>query len=140
MIGDLVRARSEARRRKREWEAWATKKYGGVGVAYNNPNVQYEKVDEMFKQEWAKIRPGLANLSIWTLVSYARKYDTLKKQLLSDNGQRFDPEFNQTTSVDENIGELNRRTSADSNGAASDLPGPEGEEYSIYFGCECYFT
>ena len=139
MIGDLVRARSEARRRKREWEAWATKKYGGVGVAYNNPNVQYEKVDEMFKQEWAKIRPGLANLSIWTLVSYARKYDTLKKQLLSDNGQRFDPEFNQTTSVDENIGGPNRRTSADSNGAPSDLPGPEGE-YSISFGCECYFA
>ena len=44
VIADLVRARAEARRRKREWEAWATKKYGGVGVAYNNPSIQYEKV------------------------------------------------------------------------------------------------
>jgi hypothetical protein len=50
VIADLVNARSEARRRKREWEIWATKKYGGIGIAYNNPNIHYQKVDEMFKE------------------------------------------------------------------------------------------
>ena len=87
VIADLVHARSEARRRKREWEIWATKKYGGIGIAYNNPNIHYQKVDEMFKEEWLKLRPDLSSLSVWTLVSYARKYDALKKQLIVDNGQ-----------------------------------------------------
>ena len=87
VIADLVNARSEARRRKREWEIWATKKYGGIGIAYNNPNIHYQKVDEMFKEEWSKLRPDLSSLSVWTLVSYARKYDALKKQLIVDNGQ-----------------------------------------------------
>ena len=87
VIADLVHARSEARRRKREWEIWATKKYGGIGIAYNNPNIHYKKVDEMFKEEWSKLRPDLSSLSVWTLVSYARKYDALKKQLIVDNGQ-----------------------------------------------------
>ena len=41
----------------------------------------------MFKEEWAKRRPALANLSIWTLVSYARKFDSLKKQLIQDHNQ-----------------------------------------------------
>ena len=87
VIADLVHARSEARRRKREWEIWATKKYGGIGIAYNNPNIHYKKVDEMFKEEWSKLRPDLSSLSVWTLVSYARKYDALKKQLIVDNSQ-----------------------------------------------------
>ena len=43
----------------------------------------------MFKEEWAKRRPALANLSIWTLVSYARKFDSLKKQLIQDHNQVF---------------------------------------------------
>ena len=38
-------------------------------------------------EEWAKRRPNLANLSIWTLVSYARKFDTMKKQLISTHNQ-----------------------------------------------------
>ena len=66
---------------------WAIRKYGGVGIAYNNPNVTFSKVDDMFKEEWAKRRPALANLSIWTLVSYARKFDSLKKQLIQDHNQ-----------------------------------------------------
>merc|ERR1711962_1901449 len=41
----------------------------------------------MFKEEWAKRRPNLANLSIWTLVSYARKFDTMKKQLITTHNQ-----------------------------------------------------
>ena len=69
------------------WEEWAIRKYGGVGIAYNNPNVTFSKVDDMFKEEWAKRRPALANLSIWTLVSYARKFDSLKKQLIQDHNQ-----------------------------------------------------
>ena len=36
-----------------------------------------------FAEEWAKRRPSLANLSIWTLVSYAKKFDTMKKQLVT---------------------------------------------------------
>ena len=121
VIGDLVKARTEARRRKREWEAWATKEYGGVGIAYNNPNIHYEKVDEMFKQEWAKLRPHLANLSIWTLVSYARKYDNLKKQLLADNNQKFEP-------ISETYA---RKTSAD-------VVQPKGPTYSkVYFENSC---
>ena len=40
-----------------------------------------------FSEEWAKRRPNLANLSIWTLVSYARKFDTMKKQLITTHNQ-----------------------------------------------------
>jgi len=87
VIADLIDARKEARRRKKVWEEWAIRKYGGVGIAYNNPNVTFSKVDDMFKEEWAKRRPALANLSIWTLVSYARKFDSLKKQLIQDHNQ-----------------------------------------------------
>ncbi len=87
VIRDLMRARQLARTRKREWEAWATKEYGGIGFAYNNPDVKNVKVDDMFKEEWCKLRPEMSSLSIWTLVSYARKYDNLKKQLILDNGQ-----------------------------------------------------
>lgn len=89
VVADLIEARREARRRKKVWETWAIKKYGGVGIAYNNPNVTFSKVDDMFKEEWAKRRPELANLSIWTLVSYARKFDTLKKQLILQHNQVY---------------------------------------------------
>jgi hypothetical protein len=86
VIRDLMRARAEARRRKRIWEEWAIKKYGGVGIAYNLPNVKFTKVDDMFREEWIKLRPEMSTLSIWTLVSYARKFDNLKKQLIEANG------------------------------------------------------
>ena len=86
VIRDLMKARAEARRRKRAWEDWAVKKYGGVGIAYNIPNVKFTKVDDMFREEWIKLRPEMSNLSIWTLVSYARKFDNLKKQLIEANG------------------------------------------------------
>ena len=49
MIADLIGARKEARRRKRVWEEWAIREFGGVGIAYNNPNVTFSKVDDMFK-------------------------------------------------------------------------------------------
>ena len=49
MVADLIGARKEARRRKRVWEEWAIREYGGVGIAYNNPNVTFSKVDDMFK-------------------------------------------------------------------------------------------
>ena len=68
VVRDLMKARTEARRRKRVLEDWAVKKYGGVGIAYNMPNVKFTKVDDMFREEWIKIRPELSNLSIWTLV------------------------------------------------------------------------
>ena len=42
-----------------------------------------------FTEEWAKRRPSLANLSIWTLVSYARKFDTMKKQLVTTHNQIY---------------------------------------------------
>lgn len=87
VIADLISARREARRRKRIWEEWAIREFGGVGIAYNKPNITFSKVDDMFKEEWAKKRPNLANLSIWTLVSYARKFDTLKKQLIQKHNQ-----------------------------------------------------
>ena len=92
-IGDLLKARRIARRRKREWEEWAVKEYGGVGFAYNNPDIKYVKVDDLFKEEWAKLRPDMASLSIWTLVSYARKYDNFKKQLVLENNQEDDVKF-----------------------------------------------
>ena len=31
----------------------------------------------------------MANLSIWTLVSYARKFDTMKKQLITNHNQVY---------------------------------------------------
>ena len=90
VIRDLMKARAEARRRKRIWEDWAVKKYGGVGIAYNLPNVKFTKVDDMFREEWIKLRPEMSSLSIWTLVSYARKFDNLKKQLLEANGGKVE--------------------------------------------------
>eukprot|EP00095_Tigriopus_kingsejongensis_P008318 snap_masked-scaffold871_size86487-processed-gene-0.14 protein:Tk08318 transcript:snap_masked-scaffold871_size86487-processed-gene-0.14-mRNA-1 annotation:"conserved hypothetical protein" len=87
VIRDLMKARGNAREQKRSWEQWATKEYGGVGYAYNNPEVKFKKVDDMFLEEWRKLRPNFAHLSIWTLVAYARKYDNLKKQLILDNNQ-----------------------------------------------------
>ena len=52
MVADLIGARKEARRRKRVWEEWAIREYGGVGIAYNNPNVTFSKVDDMFKGKY----------------------------------------------------------------------------------------
>ena len=94
VIRDLMKARAEARKRKRIWEDWAVKKYGGVGIAYNLPNVKFTKVDDMFREEWIKVRPEMSNLSIWTLVSYARKFDNLKKQLIEANGGKVIKETN----------------------------------------------
>jgi hypothetical protein len=65
VIRDLMKARAEARRRKRIWEDWAVKKYGGIGIAYNLPNVKFTKVDDMFREEWIKLRPEMSTLSIW---------------------------------------------------------------------------
>ena len=97
VIRDLMKARGEARRRKRIWEDWAVKKYGGVGIAYNMPSVKFTKVDDMFREEWIKLRPEMCNLSIWTLVSYARKFDNLKKQLIEANGGRVETPSNSST-------------------------------------------
>ena len=58
MVADLIGARKEARRRKRVWEEWAIREYGGVGIAYNNPNVTFSKVDDMFKGKVEKILKG----------------------------------------------------------------------------------
>ena len=69
VIADLIAARREARRRKRIWEEWAIREFGGVGIAYNNPNVTFSKVDDMFKEEWSKLRPKLANLSCLLVIS-----------------------------------------------------------------------
>jgi hypothetical protein len=102
VIRDLIEARRVARSRKREWEAWATREFGGVGFAYNNPEVKTAKVDDMFKEEWAKLRPDMKNLSIWTLVSYARKYDNLKKQLIIDNGQQRENKQEEGDSKEDN--------------------------------------
>ena len=52
VVADLIGARKEARRRKRVWEEWAIREYGGVGIAYNNPNVTFSKVDDMFKGKY----------------------------------------------------------------------------------------
>ena len=81
----------------------------------------------MFKQEWAKLRPQLANLSIWTLVSYARKYDTLKKQLLSDNGQKYDPDIQAAET------RLSRRTSAEADEPAVAAPAPKPTFQRVFF-------
>ena len=48
VIYDLIEARREARRRKKAWEEWAIKKYGGIGVAYNNPDVKFSKVRVLY--------------------------------------------------------------------------------------------
>ena len=93
VIRDLMKARAEARRRKRIWEDRAVKKYGGVGIAYNLPNVKFTKVDDMFREEWIKLRPEMSSLSIWTLVSYARKFDNLKKQLIEANGGKVEQDL-----------------------------------------------
>ena len=61
VIADLIGARKEARRRKRVWEEWAIREFGGVGIAYNNPNVTFSKVDDMFK---GKIRILLLEIGL----------------------------------------------------------------------------
>ena len=61
MVADLIGARKEARRRKRVWEEWAIREYGGVGIAYNNPNVTFSKVDDMFKGKYIFLTVGLNN-------------------------------------------------------------------------------
>jgi len=103
VIRDLMKARAEARKRKRIWEDWAVKKYGGVGIAYNLPNVKFTKVDDMFREEWIKLRPEMSNLSIWTLVSYARKFDNLKKQLIEANGDKVIKETNSKVNSEEKV-------------------------------------
>ena len=87
VIADLLKARKIARKRKRDWEDWATREYGGIGAAYTNPDIKFLKIDDLFKEEWAKLRPDMAALSIWTLVAYARKYDNFKKMLITDHEQ-----------------------------------------------------
>jgi hypothetical protein len=87
VIGHLIAARRTARKRKVEWEEWAAGKFGSVGAAYLNPEAKYTKVDELFKEEWCRLRPEMSSLSVWTLVAYARRFDNLKKQLIIDNDQ-----------------------------------------------------
>ncbi len=64
--------------------------WGLKGITWNyvsNVSSLFFQVDDMFKEEWIRRRPTLSNLSIWTLVSYGRKFDTLKKQLIAENNQ-----------------------------------------------------
>ena len=85
VIRDLIQARLQARQRKSEWEAWAKNKFGGVGMAYAHKDAKFVKVDDMFHEEWAKIRPDMAHLSVWTIVAYARKFDGLQRELIVFN-------------------------------------------------------
>ena len=61
--------------------------FGSVGAAYLFPEANYTKLDDLLKEEWCKLRPDMASLSAWTLTAYARRFDNLKKQLISDNDQ-----------------------------------------------------
>lgn len=84
VICDLMKARARARKRMRKLDNLASKKTGDRNVDVRKP-----KVDEMFLEEWQKLRPELSHFSIWTLWAYSRKYDNLKKQLISDHQQGF---------------------------------------------------
>ena len=85
VIRDLIQARLLARQRKSDWESWAKNKFGGVGMAYAHKDAKFVKVDDMFHEEWSKIRPDMAHLSVWTIVAYARKFDGLQRDLIVFN-------------------------------------------------------
>ena len=83
-VGQLLQARALAKGRRQEWEAWAVRKHGTLQTAYSNPRVKVPKLDELLVEEWGKIRPNQADLSAWTLTSYLRKFDNLKKTLIEE--------------------------------------------------------
>eukprot|EP00094_Tigriopus_californicus_P000517 TCALIF_00501-PA protein Name:"Protein of unknown function" AED:0.04 eAED:0.04 QI:0/0.6/0.33/0.83/0.8/0.66/6/209/2301 len=80
VICDLMKARARARKRMRKLDK---------EVGENNTDMKRPKVDDMFLEEWQKLRPELDHFSIWTLWAYSRKYDNLKKQLISDHQQGY---------------------------------------------------
>ena len=53
-IALLLRARSQAELRRKEWEEWAVERHGSLQAAYSNPRVKVPKVEELLVEEWGE--------------------------------------------------------------------------------------
>ena len=80
----LLRARQLALVRRDKWERWAVAKHGSLQVAVSNPRVKVPKVEELLMEEWSQLRPNMSGISAWTLNSYLKKFDGIKKQLIEE--------------------------------------------------------
>ncbi|XP_040572147.1 uncharacterized protein [Lepeophtheirus salmonis] len=67
VMRDLLKAREESRRKKKDIDK----------------DVRLQKVDNLFLEEWKKVRPKLSHLSIWTLNAYVRKFDQFKNKIMN---------------------------------------------------------
>merc|ERR1719318_653111 len=81
-IALLLRARSQAELRRREWEEWAVERHGSLQAAYSNPRVKVPKVEELLVEEWGQLKPTQAGMSAYSLHSYLKRFDNLKAELV----------------------------------------------------------
>ena len=81
-ISLLLRARSQAQLRRKEWEEWAVERHGSLQAAYSNPRVKVPKVEELLVEEWGQLKPTQAGMSAYSLHSYLKRFDTLKAELV----------------------------------------------------------
>ena len=81
-IALLLRARSQAELRRKEWEEWAVERHGSLQAAYSNPRVKVPKVEELLVEEWGQLKPTQAGMSAYSLNSYLKRFDTLKAELV----------------------------------------------------------
>ena len=81
-IALLLRARSQAQLRRKEWEEWAVERHGSLQAAYSNPRVKVPKVEELLVEEWGGLKPTQAGMSAYSLHSYLKRFDTLKAELV----------------------------------------------------------
>ena len=80
----LLKARTLALARRDKWEKWAVAKHGSLQVAVSNPRVKVPKVEELLMEEWSQLRPNMSGISAWTLNSYLKKFDGVKRTLIED--------------------------------------------------------
>ena len=81
-IALLLRARSQAQLRRKEWEEWAVERHGSLQAAYSNPRVKVPKVEELLVEEWGQLKPTQAGMSAYSLHSYLKRFDTPKAELV----------------------------------------------------------
>ena len=80
----LLKARTLALARRDKWEKWAVAKHGSLQVAVSNPRIKVPKVEELLMEEWSQLRPNMSGISAWTLNSYLKKFDGVKRTLIEE--------------------------------------------------------
>ncbi|QQP51293.1 Uncharacterized protein FKW44_012615, partial [Caligus rogercresseyi] len=93
VMRDLLKARDVSKRRKRRIE--------------QDPKLT--KTDNLFVEEWKKVRPDMGHMSIWTLNAYVRKFDQFRNKLLEAKQKKAEESHSASASTAYMTGEKRRK-------------------------------